>query len=108
MYKTKKSDYGMSILIDMSDLFDNIPWRLTLFSDMELDIGYNISPGRPASGPSYYSGGEPAEPASIEVVSIKFSNGEEIPDWLHDIIIDYVFDKYESDMFENAKSYHDY
>lgn len=34
--------------------------------EIEVDIVYTYSRGRPARGPSYASGGEPAEPAALE------------------------------------------
>lgn len=34
--------------------------------DLEIFVTFNYTPGRPESGPSYYSGGEPAEPAEVE------------------------------------------
>lgn len=74
---------------------------------MELIVYYNIIPGRLASGPSYYSAGEPAEPAAIDVVTIKFRNNDEVSDWLYNVLVEYVYDKYESDMFEYAKEHHE-
>lgn len=40
-------------------------------SYIELTISYIYDPGYPASGPSYSCGGEPGEPASCEIRSVK-------------------------------------
>lgn len=74
----------------------SIPMTLTLGEEDEIEIAveveFTISRGRPARGPSYASGGEPAEPAEIEFISvwtrmpIKGSPGhfahEAAPEWL--------------------------
>ena len=36
-----------------------------------LDIQFTYTPGSPARGPSYSSGGEPADPAEVEIISAK-------------------------------------
>lgn len=62
----------------------------------ELTVEYDFkitAHGCPESGPSYYSGGEPAEPAEfeIEVIDIRFPKQASdvelfMPEWLNQII----------------------
>src|SRR5580704_2960752 len=60
------------------------------------EIDFTITPGSPATGPSYSSGGEPAEPAEIEIDRVwlcfpiagemgHFSH-EPAPQWLVDFV----------------------
>lgn len=39
--------------------------------ELELVVTYSVTPGQPETGPSYACGGEPAEPAGVEIVSVK-------------------------------------
>jgi len=39
-------------------------------SDIPIYIEYNFTPGSPEQGPSYSSGGQPADPAEIEITKI--------------------------------------
>jgi acetamidase/formamidase len=41
-----------------------------------LDIEFSFTPGCPATGPSYSSGGEPADPAEVEIISVKLVNAD--------------------------------
>lgn len=47
-------------------------------ADVELEITFMYSKGRAATGPSYSSGGEPAEPPEVELVSAEFIKGDGI------------------------------
>lgn len=50
----------------------------------EVEIEFSYIPGCPETGPSYASGGEPATPDEIEVLSVKVINAEGIdmpPEW---------------------------
>lgn len=49
--------------------------------DYELDVEFDVLAASPARGPSYASGGEPAEPASMEINSVKCTA---ITTWLGD------------------------
>lgn len=61
--------------------------------EIEVEITYRFTPGRPARGPSYASGGEPAEPPEVEFISasskvsddfVKLLVTEWAEDWLDD------------------------
>jgi len=43
--------------------------------EIAVDIVYTYTPGRPARGPSYASGGEPADPPEVEFVSAALPEG---------------------------------
>ena len=61
-----------------------------LHKELTVEFDYKITaPGAPESGPSYYSGGEPAEPMEYEAFNIElFDNNTklEMPKWLEEII----------------------
>jgi len=42
----------------------------------KVDIQYSYLPGSPATGPSYASGGEPADPAEVEFISASLIHGD--------------------------------
>jgi len=72
----------------------------------ELTINYEYkitNPGAPETGPSYSSGGEPAEPMEYEIQSFELFNDKdeklEVPKWLNDII--------ETHLSESDKVYED-
>ncbi|CAB4187949.1 hypothetical protein UFOVP1169_32 [uncultured Caudovirales phage] len=48
-------------------------------NDVTLEIVYNFTPAQPERGPTYSCGGEPAEPADCEVLSV-LVNGEKADD----------------------------
>lgn len=51
-----------------------------LGAEVELRITFTCLFGAPAQGPSYYSGGQPADPDEIEFVScVKMCNGKPCP-----------------------------
>jgi hypothetical protein len=54
--------------------------------EIMLDVTYSYSPGAPEQGPSYASGGQPAEAAEIEITSIKVK-GTEVPLWFWAAVI---------------------
>jgi hypothetical protein len=53
--------------------------------EQEFTVTYTISKGYPASGPSYASGGEPAEPPQVELLTVEMDgkpyDGDDV-DWL--------------------------
>jgi hypothetical protein len=56
--------------------------------EIDVEITYNYTPGRPARGPSYASGGEPADPPENEFVSATITGAtlptaiqEKLNDW---------------------------
>lgn len=52
-------------------------------SEIEVYLNYSITRGRPATPPSYASGGDPPEPAEIEILSgTVVGDGAQLPDWL--------------------------
>ena len=57
----------------------------------EIEIVFSYSPGAPEQGPSYASGGQPAEPPEVEFISAKLIEGHgieptqaQIDDWADD------------------------
>lgn len=61
--------------------------------EIEVEITYRFTPGRPARGPSYASGGEPADPPEVEFIAasskvsddfVKLLVAEWAEDWLAD------------------------
>ena len=44
--------------------------------EIDVKVEYDFTPGRPEQGPSYSSGGEPAEPPEIEVVNVWAVDGD--------------------------------
>jgi hypothetical protein len=74
--------------------------------EIEVDIVYTYTPGRPARGPSYASGGEPADPPEIEFVSAalpkdKLSDHHQLMlnEWAEEWLADEGFD----DAVDNAE-----
>ena len=62
---------------------------------IDANVTYNWTPGRPEQGPSYASGGEPAEAPEVEVLDIHALNPvskkyEQVPIWFFDIVVDQV------------------
>ena len=53
--------------------------------EQEFTVTYTISKGYPARGPSYASGGEPAEPPQVELLTVEMDGkpyeGDDV-DWL--------------------------
>ena len=70
--------------------------------EVTLLASYSYTPGCPEQGPSYDSGGQPAEGPEIEITSMKVK-GEEVPQWFFDAVIagesvpDYIRDNHEDD-----------
>jgi hypothetical protein len=46
--------------------------------EVELVVTYSVTPGQPERGPSYACGGTPAEPAEVEIISVKLDGEEEL------------------------------
>lgn len=55
--------------------------------EIMLDITYSYSPGCPEQGPSYASGGQPAEAAEIWITGMAVK-GVEVPAWFFDAVIE--------------------
>lgn len=69
-------------------------------AEVELEITYTFLPGAPEQGPSYASGGQPADPDEIEFVSARNIHGEPYgafadleQDHLNDVARDWLDDK---------------
>jgi len=87
----------------ISDL--NVRFRPIGMVDMEnatirVQIDYSYTPGVPARGPSYYSGGEPAEGAEVSVLDATLLDGDGLDpprsvllDWCQDFLDDDGYDK---------------
>ncbi len=66
-----------------------------------LEITYRFAKGSPAMGPTYESGGEPADPDEIEFISAKLIDGdgtlptqEQIDEWAEEwLASDYGYEK---------------
>ena len=74
--------------------------------EIEVKIIYRYTPGRPARGPSYASGGEPADPPEVEFISasttvnddlVKLMVSEWAEEWLGDDGFDEAVDNAEED-----------
>jgi hypothetical protein len=73
-------------------------YSLTAYRDAgDIEVTYTITAGRPAIGPSYASGGEPAEPPEVELIEVKIDGvvhaETEFDDWL----INYILENHEDD-----------
>ena len=66
-------------------------------NEIACDVVYTVTPGRPATGPSYSCGGTPAEPAEVEIQTVeavledwhfgkKITKREPVTGWLLDLI----------------------
>jgi hypothetical protein len=65
----------------------------------------SVSPGQPERGPSYSSGGEPAEAPEVEVLRvIDEATGKERPDLI--ALVEADFDRIEEQAIENAEDSH--
>jgi len=58
-----------------------------------VDVTYNYTPGRPARGPSYASGGEPPDPPEVEFVKAVLTGAkldkalqEQLDEWAEDLL----------------------
>ena len=58
-----------------------------------VDVTYNYTPGRPARGPSYASGGEPPDPPEVEFLSAVLKGAkldkdlqERLDEWAEDLL----------------------
>jgi hypothetical protein len=54
-------------------------------TEVLVDVRYFYTPGSPEQGPSYASGGQPAEPPDIEIENVTV-NSLPVPDWFADIV----------------------
>jgi hypothetical protein len=76
--------------------------RVTIL-DVEFDVEYEIkitAHGSPETGPSYSSGGEPAEPAEFDVEIIELRTpGQhadvhfDLPQWLEDMLVTHLCER---------------
>tara|TARA_Y100000310_G_scaffold150480_1_gene149916 strand:+ start:2269 stop:2619 length:351 start_codon:yes stop_codon:yes gene_type:complete len=93
-------------------------------ASVEIKIDFTFTAGRPETGPSYASGGEPAEPATVEIMEIYVEDGkgwkktssdrledkileerlEMFIDGLHDNLVESARD----DLLDEAEDYSDY
>lgn len=74
---------------------------------IEVEIGFTFLKGSPAQGPSYSSGGEPADPDEVELVYVK-ATGNTLDDVMRCILDrwaeDYLADEGFSEACEQAAS----
>jgi hypothetical protein len=81
--------------------------------EADVECSYTVAWGRPARGPSYASGGEPADPDEIGDVQILTVNGKPWPVDLtggnymsdaaqHDMLAEKLVDECWDEMIENA------
>lgn len=61
----------------------------------KVDIEFSFTSGCPATGPSYASGGDPASPAEVEMISATLADGDglaptqdQVDDWAKDWLSD--------------------
>lgn len=68
--------------------------------EVEIDCTYTFTSGVPEQGPSYASGGQPAEGPEIEILDM-FVKGDRVPDWFYKAVIngekalDYIAENHE-------------
>lgn len=55
----------------MSANHDHTIYLTLAGNEIAIDIGYDVLPGRPETGPSYDCGGEPAEPAEVVLRTVE-------------------------------------
>ena len=53
-------------------------------AEIEVEVEFDVDWGRPATGPTYACGGEPAEPAEITNIRVVLVDGKPRPWGLHD------------------------
>ena len=61
-------------------------WSFDGDNDVELEILYEYTPPSPARGPSYDSGGEPAEYTEVDVLGVMVDDIAARPDQWDDVI----------------------
>lgn len=79
---------------------DDVDW------EAEYEVVYKVTWGSPEQGPSYSSGGQPADPDEVEFVSITPRAGDrgaqdELENWASDWLQDAGYD----DAIEQAEGY---
>lgn len=71
-----------------------------------VDVEYSYTPGRPATGPTYSCGGEPAEPAEIEINKLSIglpnqgmvvANADDLSEVEYNQIYDKLMENHDSD-----------
>jgi hypothetical protein len=73
-------------------------------TEEEFTVECSVTPGQPERGPSYSSGGEPAEPAECEILRVLDETGKERPDLI--ALVEADFDRIEEEAIENAEDRH--
>jgi hypothetical protein len=72
------------------------------FHGFMAEVTYSWSPGRPARGPSYSSGGEPAEPAEGKLGKITIGgetiDSSELDENDYDLLYEKIMDEHEPDV----------
>lgn len=85
----------------MSKIHTMTLYRVAPMSDDDTEreyvVTYTFSPGRPEQGPSYASGGEPAEPPEVELLEIE-GEGSALLD--EDWIVKHIMENHEEDCTE--------
>lgn len=68
-------------------------------------VEYTYFPRVPASGPSWASGGEPEEPAMVEIDGVDSADdGKPLPDWMLELAWQYLHEYRLDDLLEIAKA----
>ena len=70
--------------------------------EIDVEITYHYTPGRPARGPSYASGGEPPDPPEVEFLSAKF--GAKLDKDLQERLDEWAEDLLQGDGYDDAVS----
>lgn len=62
---------------------------------IEVEIKFSCLFGAPEQGPTYYSGGQPADPDEIELISVTYANSinDEMAKMLEAWAVDYLADE---------------
>jgi len=63
----------------MATTLKKFDWTLDLgdLGEIDVELSYSFSPGSPARGPSYSSGGEPADTPEVEIWKIRLFDNED-------------------------------
>jgi hypothetical protein len=68
---------------------------------IEIEITFNFTQGAPAQGPSYSSGGQPAEPDDIEFVSVIAINNQ-LDKKMQEMLVEWSIDFLEDEGYDRA------
>jgi hypothetical protein len=71
---------------------------------IQVTIAYTFTKGAPEQGPNYASGGQPADPDEVELISVTYANplNDEMAKMLEAWAVEYLADEGFADAIENA------